>query len=90
MVPTGRRRRTNAKDRAGPQHTKALRSMGKSRKATSDQTRIFRALEFVGLGYKDYIGARTLLIDHLPLQGATLGSSAVEKYIKALLSLRGE
>ncbi|SHE21096.1 hypothetical protein [methanotrophic endosymbiont of Bathymodiolus puteoserpentis (Logatchev)] len=59
-------------------------------KKTSNQERVFRALEFINLGYKDYIGARTLLLNKLPLQGATLGSSAVEKYIKALLAVRGE
>ncbi|MBI5461290.1 MAG: hypothetical protein HY941_03800 [Gammaproteobacteria bacterium] len=64
--------------------------MAKNRKATSDQARVSRALEFTGLGYKDYIGARALLLEQLPLQGATLGSSAVEKYIKALLAIRGE
>jgi len=64
--------------------------MGNFRKHVADQGRVFRALEFVGLGFKDYIGARTLLLQELPLQGATLGSSAVEKFIKALLSLRGE
>lgn len=30
------------------------------------------------------------MLNHLPLQGATLGSSAVEKYIKAILAVRGE
>jgi len=64
--------------------------MAKSKKHITDQARVFRALEFVSLGFKDYIGARSLLLQELPLQGATLGSSAVEKYIKALLSLRGE
>ena len=64
--------------------------MAKSKKSTSDQTRAKRVIEFLSLGFKDYIGARILLLNHLPLQGATLGSSAVEKYIKAILSIRGE
>lgn len=64
--------------------------MGKASKSTSDQKRVFRILEFLGLGFKDYIGARTLLLSELPLQGATLGSSAIEKYIKAVLAARGE
>ena len=64
--------------------------MGKSKKNVTDQAWVFRALEFVSLGFKDYIGARSLLLQDLPLQGTTLASSAVEKYIKALLSLRGE
>lgn len=64
--------------------------MNKKTKSTSDEKRVYRALEFVNLGYKDYIGARTLLLNQLPVQGATLGSSSVEKYIKALLAIRGE
>ena len=37
------------------------------------------------LGYRDYIAARFLLNNHLIVQGLTLASTSVEKYIKALI-----
>ena len=37
------------------------------------------------LGYRDYIAARFLLNNRFIIQGLTLASSAVEKYLKALL-----
>ena len=65
---------------------------GKSKRrsrTTSDQERVFAALEFVQLGFRDYIGARTLLLAGLSVQGATLASTAVEKYLKAFAAMRG-
>lgn len=38
----------------------------------------------------DYLAARRLLTDGLLLQGAALANTAIEKYLKALLSLHGE
>lgn len=46
-------------------------------------------LSFYVLGFQDYLGARTLLNAELLLQGATLASTAVEKYLKALLAAKG-
>src|SRR4051812_16410463 len=37
----------------------------------------------------DYLAARRLLTDGLLLQGAVLANTAIEKYLKALLSLHG-
>lgn len=37
------------------------------------------------LGYRDYIAARFLLNNHLIIQGLTLASTSVEKYLKALI-----
>lgn len=37
------------------------------------------------LGYRDYIAARFLLNNHLIIQGITLASTSVEKYLKALI-----
>lgn len=37
------------------------------------------------LGYRDYIAARFLLNNHLIVQGLTLASTAVEKYLKAVI-----
>lgn len=37
------------------------------------------------LGYRDYIAARLLLNNHLIVQGLTLASTSVEKYLKALI-----
>ena len=39
----------------------------------------------VDLGYRDYIAARLLLNNHLLIQGLTLASTAVEKYLKAII-----
>lgn len=40
---------------------------------------------FTELGYRDYIAARFLLNNHYILQGLTLASIAVEKYLKAII-----
>jgi HEPN domain-containing protein len=45
---------------------------------------------FHKLAYGDYIAARTLLINNLPLQGLVFASTTVEKYLKALLILKGK
>lgn len=37
------------------------------------------------LGYRDYIAARFLLNNHFIVQGLTLASTAVEKYLKAVI-----
>jgi hypothetical protein len=42
------------------------------------------------LGYRDYIASRFLLNNDYILQGTLLASSAVEKYLKALLALNGK
>ncbi len=39
----------------------------------------------VDLGYRDYIAARVLLNKHLIIRGLTLASTAVEKYLKAVI-----
>jgi len=57
---------------------------------TSDQRRVRIILEFLQLGFIDYIGARTLFRSGLPLQGALLASTAVEKYFKALSAVAGK
>ena len=45
-------------------------------------------LSYYVTGFQDYLGARLLLNHNLLLQGATLASTAVEKYVKALFSSR--
>ncbi|KAF2326624.1 HEPN domain-containing protein [Flavobacterium ginsenosidimutans] len=40
---------------------------------------------FADLGYRDYIAARFLLNNHFIVQGITLASTAVEKYLKAVI-----
>jgi hypothetical protein len=67
--------------------------MNKSRKSsrsTSDPSRTTNVLDFLNLGLKDYVAARVLLNKGLCLQGAILGSTAVEKHFKAVLAIRGE
>jgi hypothetical protein len=39
------------------------------------------------LGYRDYIGARFLLNNKFIIQGLTLASTALEKYLKSLIVL---
>lgn len=47
------------------------------------------SLSYFSLGYRDYIAARFLLNNNFFLQGLTLASSSVEKYLKALLIFHG-
>lgn len=41
---------------------------------------------FAELAYRDYIAARFLLNNHFIVQGLTLASTAVEKYLKAVIA----
>ena len=52
----------------------------------TDQTKAKSALDFLSLGFKDYLDARVLLMDGLCLQ---LASTTIEKYLKAVMALRG-
>lgn len=47
------------------------------------------AYSLIVLGYRDYIAARVLLNRNYIVQGLTLASTAVEKYIKVLLVANG-
>jgi hypothetical protein len=67
----------------------AERSKKRRGRTTSARDRVYAALEFVHLGFRDYVGARALLLADLPVQGATLASTAVEKYPKAFAAARG-
>ena len=49
--------------------------------------RYFDGSALVSLGYRDYIAARVLLNNKLIIQGLTLASTAVEKYLKAIIVL---
>jgi hypothetical protein len=40
---------------------------------------------FTDLGYRDYIAARFLLNNHFIIQGLTLASTAIEKYLKSII-----
>lgn len=48
-----------------------------------------KTADFLNIAYKDYLGARVLFNAQLPVQGAVLASTAVEKYFKAILAFRG-
>ena len=50
-------------------------------------TELCRAL--MSIGYRDYIASRVLINNNYILQGALLASTAVEKYLKAVLALHG-
>jgi len=60
----------------------------KSRKAAS-VAKSPEILGFLGGAAKDYIGARVLLNARLPVQGAILASTAIEKYFKTVMAFRG-
>jgi hypothetical protein len=49
--------------------------------------REFTGSSLIDLGYRDYIAARFLLNNQLIVQGLTLASTAIEKYLKALIVL---
>src|SRR5438270_1208637 len=57
------------------------------RSAPSADTRSIA--EFQGAAFDDYLAARILLLTRLPVQGAILACTAVEKYCKAVLAFRG-
>ena len=49
--------------------------------------KINKGSALIDLGYRDYIAARVLLNKHLLVQGLTLASTSVEKYLKAIIVL---
>ena len=48
------------------------------------------AYSLIHLGFTDYIAARHLINNKFILQGVTLASTAVEKYLKAILASKGK
>ena len=48
---------------------------------------IAKSMTYINLGFKDYIAARVLINNGLLIQGATLASTSIEKYFKAILTL---
>ncbi|TJY34681.1 HEPN domain-containing protein [Pontimicrobium aquaticum] len=47
--------------------------------------KLYKGHWLMDLGYRDYIAARFLLNNHLIIQGLTLASTSVEKYLKAII-----
>ena len=47
--------------------------------------KLYKGHWLMDLGYRDYIAARLLLNNHMIIQGLTLASTSVEKYLKALI-----
>ncbi|MDD7885052.1 hypothetical protein [Flavivirga sp. 57AJ16] len=47
--------------------------------------KLYKGHWLVDLGYRDYIASRLLLNNHLIIQGLTLASTSVEKYLKAII-----
>jgi hypothetical protein len=54
-------------------------------KSISWTEKLYKGHWLMDLGYRDYIAARLLLNNHLIIQGLTLASTAVEKYLKAII-----
>lgn len=54
-------------------------------KAINYMEKLTTGYSFADLGYRDYIAARFLLNNHFIVQGLTLASTAVEKYLKAVI-----
>jgi len=48
---------------------------------------VSKSRTYINLGFKDYIAARVLMNNGLLIQGATLASTSIEKYFKAILTL---
>jgi hypothetical protein len=46
--------------------------------------------DYLELGYYDYVAARVLLINNLHIQGLTLASTCIEKYLKAVLAVHNK
>jgi HEPN domain-containing protein len=67
----------------------AFRNTNKKPKTVSDPERVKKVMDFLDAAFKDYIAARVLLLDDLLPQAAVLASTAIEKYLKALLAFRG-
>lgn len=61
-------------------------SYGKKRNMTNNEF----AYSLLSTGYDDYIASRRLLWNDYHMQGLTLASSAVEKYLKAILAVNGK
>lgn len=61
----------------------------KKPKSVNQTHRVRQINEFLDVAYKDYVAARVLLVAGLLPQGAVLASTAIEKYIKAILAFRG-
>lgn len=47
------------------------------------------AIGFLSLAYKDYLASRFLINNDFIIQGVVLASSAIEKYLKVILSVHG-
>ena len=47
--------------------------------------KLYKGHWLMDLGYRDYIAARLLLNNHLIIQGLTLASTSIEKYLKAII-----
>ncbi|HWD87968.1 MAG TPA: hypothetical protein VG367_07570 [Mucilaginibacter sp.] len=58
-------------------------------KTTNDKSATI-AFSFIQLAFRDYIAARFLINNGFLLQGLTLSSTAIEKYIKVILVLNGK
>lgn len=57
--------------------------------STKDPGRTQRVINFISDGYSDYVTARVLFLSDLPVQGAILASTAIEKCFKALMAVHG-
>jgi hypothetical protein len=66
----------------GRNNVKRLRAAAR----TADTSKILGMLD---TAFNDYIAARVLFLGGLPLQAAVLSSTAIEKYFKAIMELRG-
>ncbi len=52
---------------------------------TKSSDKFLTGQSLIDLGYRDYIAARFLLNNHFIVQGLTLASTAIEKYLKSLI-----
>jgi len=57
--------------------------------ATKTRAPALKAIHFLGWADEDYICARTMLINGFLVQGAVLSNTALEKYLKAVMLVKG-
>ena len=62
----------------------------KYKKKTLDFARGRLVAGFFANAYEDYLAARTLLINHMLIQGCIMANTAIEKYFKGMIAILNE
>jgi len=54
-----------------------------------NKSKAWGVVNFLSLAYDDYVAARALFLNNMLPQGCALAATSVEKYLKALIAIRG-